>query len=391
MTQRLGHLVEQVTAGPGDDVAPFVALENLGSRTGSLLPNTRLPLRAPDPTGMTGFRAGDVLFGKLRPYLAKSWRADRSGNCSTELIVMRARAPVDDRWLAYLAQSDILVEWAVATSEGVKMPRTSWEKMRLLPVVAPAKAEQRAIAEYLDAETARIDALVSHLRRLLALVLERHTSFRDSMVDADAGGIRRRLSSVLSGRISDGPHETPEFVDDGVPFLSVDNIIDDGISFDGCRRISEAAHLVYARKSFPRRGDVLVTKAAAVGRVALVETDRVFNVWSPLAILRPDKTAVLPEYLHAALLGGAAQSLMKLASTSNTQENLSMRDLAALRIAVPSLRRQAEVVAQVVKSAKATSVTASALGRQIALLLERRQAVISASVVGQLDLPRVAA
>jgi type I restriction enzyme, S subunit len=156
VSRRLGHLVELVTTAPGDDPRPFVALENIGSRTGSLLPDTELPRRTPEPTGMTAFQQGDVLFGKLRPYLAKSWRADRDGVCSTELIVMRPQPSVDGRWLAYLAQSDLLVEWAVATSEGVKMPRTSWEKLRLLKVDPPQRAEQRVLADYLERETRRI-------------------------------------------------------------------------------------------------------------------------------------------------------------------------------------------------------------------------------------------
>lgn len=169
MSQRLGHHVDQVVTASGEEPLPFVALENIGSRTGRLLPDAEVPLRVPEPTGMTSFRGGDVLFGKLRPYLAKSWRADRTGICSTELIVMRPRPTVDARWLGYLAQSDLLVEWAVATSEGVKMPRTSWEKLRLLELDAPSVDEQRAIADYLDAETARIDSVAAARRRVAAL------------------------------------------------------------------------------------------------------------------------------------------------------------------------------------------------------------------------------
>ena len=182
MIQRLGRLVDLVTAVAGDDPVPFVALENIASRTGSLLPDAELPLRGPDPTGMTEFQEGDVLFGKLRPYLAKSWRADTRGVCSTELIVMRPRPTVDGRWLGYLAQSDLLVAWAVATSEGVKMPRTSWEKLRLLEVDAPSLAEQLSVADYLDADAARIDALIGRKRDLLNLLATRRASFVVALV-----------------------------------------------------------------------------------------------------------------------------------------------------------------------------------------------------------------
>ena len=299
------------------------------------------------------------------------------------------RAKADPRFVAHYLSSAAGGAEALRLAEGSTRSRLTLGKALSIPVPDVPPREQRAIADYLDAETGRIDALVSGLKNLLDLALDRHASFRDGMVDADAGVTRRRLSSLLSARITDGPHETPEFVDEGVPFLSVDNMVDDQISFEGCRRISEAAHSIYARKSLPRRGDVLVTKAASVGRVALVDTDQDFNVWSPLAILRPDPAVVLSAYLHIALLGGAVQSRMKLASTSNTQENLSMRDLSALRISVPSLRRQADVVTQVTRSTEAARLTSSALTRQIDLLIERRQALITAAVTGLLEIPGV--
>jgi type I restriction enzyme S subunit len=349
---------------------------------------------AADLSGFQGVRAGDFVVHGLDILRGSVGVSDSDGAISAVCTVCAPRWDMDPRFFAYAMRAQAYSGFPRAMARGIREGGADfrrWDTLAELPLPLPSDTQLSVIADYLDAETARIDALMSGLNGLLALVLERHTSFRDRMVDADAGGSTRRLSSVLSTRITDGPHETPAFIDEGVPFLSVDNMVDDGISFDGCRRISEAAHSVYARKSLPRRGDVLVTKAAAVGRVALVETDQVFNVWSPLAILRPDPAVVLPAYLHAALLGGAAQSRMKLASTSNTQENLSMRDLAALRIAVPSLRRQAEVTAQVTRSAEAARATSSALSRQIDLLLERRQALITAAVTGQLEIPGVAA
>jgi len=78
-------------------------------------------------------RSGDVLFGKLRPYLCKVLHVPDDIQCSTELLVMRANERfIDDRFLYYLALSKPFVEWAVATSVGVKMPRTDWAKLSQL-------------------------------------------------------------------------------------------------------------------------------------------------------------------------------------------------------------------------------------------------------------------
>lgn len=350
-----------------------------------------------DQVAQFSLRAGDVLLTKdsetaddigVSAYVAE----DLPGVlCGYHLAVVRPRAgSAVGRYLhwaltASSSRSQLEVAATGVTRFGLRREAVAG---MLLPI--PNLAEQRAIAEYLDDEAARIDALITARSRQLELLAERLRALRDHELERHSAE-QRRVSHLLLTPISDGPHETPEFVDEGIPFLSVDNIVDDRLSFAGCRRISPEAHLRYARKSSPRRGDVLVTKAAAVGRVGLVETDEAFSVWSPLAILRPDPKVVLPEYLRMTLLGTHAQSLMHLAATSNTQQNISMRDLAAIRLPIPSLADQAEAIRSFEADAALIAVARSALSRQLGLLHERRQAVIDAVVSGQLDISGVAA
>ncbi len=150
------------------------------------------------------------------------------------------------------------------------------------------------------------------------------------------------LRYLLQSQISDGPHETPEFVETGIPFLSVDNILNGQISFENCRFISESDHRRFSLKARPVLGDVLITKAASVGRVALVETTREFNVWSPIAIIRPQKELLDARFLYYVLQGANIQDQIVRSSTSNTQQNIAMAALGALKI--PLLGRNIQVV-----------------------------------------------
>ena len=150
------------------------------------------------------------------------------------------------------------------------------------------------------------------------------------------------LRYLLQSQISDGPHETPEFVETGIPFLSVDNILNGQISFENCRFISESDHRRFSLKARPVLGDVLITKAASVGRVALVETTREFNVWSPIAIIRPQKELLDARFLYYVLQGANIQDQIVRSSTSNTQQNIAMAALGALKI--PLLERNIQVV-----------------------------------------------
>ena len=99
---------------------------------------------------------------------------------------------------------------------------------------------------------------------------------------------QRKLLDLLIQPVTDGPHETPELVEEGVPFISVDAIIDNKIDFSRKRgNISEEYDEACCKKYKPQLHDVyLVKSGSTVGKVAIVETAERFNIWSPLAAMR---------------------------------------------------------------------------------------------------------
>ena len=94
----------------------------------------------------SAFQSGDVLYGKLRPYLDKAALADTLGVCTTELLVLRAKAGVDPRYLALVVHSPEFVDYAVAGTTGVQHPRTSWAHISQFRTPAFSIGEQRKIA-----------------------------------------------------------------------------------------------------------------------------------------------------------------------------------------------------------------------------------------------------
>ncbi len=157
--QRLKTVVSSpVTKGPGKRRS-FVALAHIKSGTGLLVDHYEPEIAAADDYVLFG--EGDVLFGKLRPYLRKYWLARFPGCCPTEMLVLRPRGQqIDRRYLYYLVQSPYFVSVANGTSYGVKMPRTSWEILGGHPVPVPPLPEQRTVAAFLYRETQKIDDLI---------------------------------------------------------------------------------------------------------------------------------------------------------------------------------------------------------------------------------------
>ena len=161
--------------------APVLTLDVVESGTGRVIGDSWNDPREPPEAGVADVEPGDVLFGKLRPYLGKVLRAHATAYASTELLCLRPQHEVNSKWLAYCMLSGPVIDWAVATSEGTKMPRTSWDRLGTFSLLTPAPRQQRAIADFLDAETGRIDALIAK-KRQLRLSLEEWE--QGAMIDA---------------------------------------------------------------------------------------------------------------------------------------------------------------------------------------------------------------
>ena len=272
-----------------------------------------------------------------------------------------------------------------------------------IQVPRPPVEEQRAIADYLDRETAQIDAFIAKNEELISLLTERRLAVISHAVTSGSDSNRQtresgngwlgsvpnhwdvlKLRHVLAEPITDGPHTTPEFLDDGVPFLSVDGIVDGELEFEGCRYVSPTDHEEFSRKASPRRGDVLMGKAASVGKIARVKTDQVFSIWSPLALLRP-KPAISPAYMELCLKSASAQAQFAVFANYNTQANISMGDIGEVVIAMPPIDEQLSIVEATLRDLDGIDRAVVVARSSVELARERRAALISAAVTGKID------
>ena len=147
----------------------YIGLEHIESKTGKF---ARLEGSQESAESMVScFGVGDVLFGKLRPYLAKVAVAESEGICSSEILVYRPHA-LNSRYLKHVMLLDSFIEEVNASTYGSKMPRADAIFISRLPVPVPPLEEQAAIANYLDTETKRIDGLIEEKNKLKRLLAE---------------------------------------------------------------------------------------------------------------------------------------------------------------------------------------------------------------------------
>ena len=195
----------------------------------------------------------------------------------------------------------------------------------------------------------------------------------------------RRLKSLLSQPVTDGPHLTPQFLESGVPFLSVDSIQQGELVFRKCRYISAEDHAEFSKKAAPQHDDILLGKAASTGKIARVKVDFPFSIWSPLALIRVSLRETNPAFLEYALKDVAAQAQLETFCTLNTQKNISMDDIPKLMLLLPSLPEQTAIVRFLDYVDRRIRRYIRAKQKLIALLEEQKQAIVHQAVTGQVD------
>ncbi|MGI8939073.1 MAG: restriction endonuclease subunit S [Iamia sp.] len=376
---RLRHVASLVTDAPSGDVLPYLALEHVEGGVGLLVPGTELELRVPTDAGMVELKPGDVCFGKLRPYLAKSIRAIERCLASTELVGMRASSQVDSRWLRYQVMSTPFVEWAVATSEGTKMPRTSWESMSDFRLSPPSLEAQRVIADHLDAETARIDALITKRQRQIELLDERFRSRVRGLVALGSRiPIRRITLRTKTGATP--PGDVAESLKGGdVEWISPGDI-------GGFCRVERASRHLAGRAvsggwcpPFPAGSTAVVGVGATAGRVGHLDRDATGN--QQITALVPNER-ILPRFLSWQLWVREAD--LRAEASATTLPLITNDQLRSMAVFVPTLDRQRSAVADVGRLESERSAMQRLLLRHIELARERRQALITAAVTGEL-------
>ena len=152
--------------------------------------------------------------------------------------------------------------------------------------------------------------------------------------------------SEICENITDGSHFSPKLTNDGYPYITVRDIVEDSINFADCKYVNEQDYRQLAGNGCkPSKGDVLFSKDGTVGKVALVDTSREFVVLSSLAILRPNQSRVFPPYLKYALKSPEFLKVALGKKTGAAIRRIILRNLKSIEIPLPTLAEQKRIVA----------------------------------------------
>ncbi|OEE82854.1 hypothetical protein OAI_00940 [Vibrio cyclitrophicus FF160] len=279
------------------------------------------------------------------------------------------------------------------------------EKVEASPLFLPPQEEQQKIANFLDHETTKIDTLITKQEKLIRLLKEKRqavishavtkglnpdATMKDSGVEwlgevPEHWGVPR-IKQLVATPVTDGPHETPTFVDSGVPFVSAEAVSKGFVNFNKIRGfITKEQNAIYSMKYTPQIYDIYMVKSGATtGVTAIVETNDTFNIWSPLAVIRC-KEDYSPYFVLNFMRSHEFLKAVELNWSFGTQQNIGMGVIENLHVACPPRKEASEIASYLQnKMAKYEKLVEKA-NKQILFMKERKTALISAAVTGKID------
>lgn len=335
---------------------------------------------------MRHVEAGDYV-SHLRSFQGGLEFAGIPGKVSAAYTVLKPKVALVPRFFKYLFKSDLYVQALQTTTDQLRDGQSiRYAQFTLIPLPRPSLEEQRAIAEYLDRETAQIDAFIAKNEELITLLTERRASSVVELIGKhDTIPLKRLVSPKRP--LTYGILQCGEPVESGVPYIGPSDLPGEGASptLESLRRTTPEIAAAYGR-SVLEGGDIVVSIGPAFGRVGLLSTDlKGANLTQDTVRVATMSPKIDANYLVWVLSSRIANDFWDYEILGATFRRLNLGTLGETPIPYPPLDEQRRIAVAI---AEAVAKVDSAIGvarRAVELARERRAALISAAVTGKID------
>ncbi|QQZ29065.1 restriction endonuclease subunit S [Thiothrix subterranea] len=358
------------------------------------------------------FQKGDILFGKLRPYLAKVYLADFQGEAVGDFHVMRPTSDMVGKFALYQCLNKDFITTVDSSTYGAKMPRVSWEYMANMLFAFPSFDEQQQIAAFLDRETVKIDQLIAKQQQLIELLKEKRqavishavTKGLNPDVKMNPSGVewlgdvpehwtiaQLKLFTTLmqTGPFGSQLH-AEDYTEEGVPVINPAHITPDRtLSPDPLVSVTQNTASRLERHQL-NTGDLILGRRGELGRCAVIHQEQAGWICGTGSLKITVKLSLNPEYTAYLISSEGVRAELSLASKGSTMDNLNTEILGSIRIPIPPVHEQQTILENISNQKEKYHRLLEKAQRQIGLLRERRAALISAAVTGKIDVREVA-
>mgnify|MGYP006428202843 CR=1 FL=1 len=363
---------------------------------------------------------GDFVLNNQQAWRGSVGVSKYKGIISPAYIVLSLSEKLNTSFANYFFRDRSMVTQYLINSKGVGSIQRNlyYPHLRRANISLPPLQEQKAIAEFLDGKTQKIDEAIAIKKQQIALLQERQqiliqnavtgkivwSDKKQKMIPLAQSGVDNKNSGVswigeipehwevtavkhvLEMPITDGPHITPKLLDNGIPFISAEAIKNGIIDFDKkTGYISYEDYQLFCSKYQPKLNDIYMVKSGATtGNIAMVNTGIEFNIWSPLAVFRSNQKKISPKHLYNYLSSPTFSRGIQLSWSFGTQQNIGMRVLSNLPISTPPLSEQKEISNYIENASQKTTTAISYKQQEIEKLREYKSSLINSCVTGKI-------
>ncbi|WP_236322072.1 restriction endonuclease subunit S [Aeromonas veronii] len=346
-----------------DGVTWVVELEDIEKDTSRIISRGYTPARD-FKSSKNIFNKGDILYGKLRPYLNKVVMADENGVCSTEIIPINAEPLVINKYVFYWIKSHHFLDYVNDVSYGVNMPRLGTSDGLNAPFILAPFAEQKEIVDRLDILLAQVEATQARLERIADIIKQ----FRQSVLAAAVSGKLTdewregaslwqkltidNLAHVKGGKRLPQGEELVES-DTGFPYIRAGQLKQGTVICNGDARtkqlyLTASAHAQISRYIVEENDVYLTIVGASIGDAGLIPSHyHGANLTENAAKITEFKKPLSSKFLAYWLRSSALQEIIQLEIKSGAQGKLALKRIKELPVPYPELEEQTEIVRRV--------------------------------------------
>ena len=351
-----------------------------------------------------GSNAGEIVFNHPAGYAPSTTAILKK--LSTQSL------PVYDKFYLKALEDDLR-----RNTNGMGIPHVNGSYLNNSLFLLPPKSTQQRIASYLDKKCSKIEETIQNQQQ----VIEKLKAYKQSLItEAVTGKVKIengkvcgkyesykesrlkwlgdfkipekwsniQVKSFVSIPVVDGPHESPELFDNGIPYISATAIENSKIDFSLKRGFISEKYCDECDKRYkPMRDDILMIKlGATTGQVAIVETDERFNIWVPLAAIRCNKNIALPKFIFYSFQSDYCLKKMEMSWTFGTQQTLGVSSIERLKIFLPNIETQKTIADYLDKKCTAIDTAIEQKQNLIEKLTEYKKSLIYECVTGKKEI-----
>lgn len=339
--QSFSAIVTRVSMTGEENNLPRVEYEDVVSGFGKL--NKNIFLKESQKKGIV-FEPGDVLYGKLRPYLQNWLLADFKGIAVGDWWVLRPNE-IKSSFIYSLIQSN-KYQTVANLSAGTKMPRSDWNIVGGTDFIVPtASFEQTKIGDFFET----LNHLITLQQRKLEKTKALKAAYLSEMFPAEGEIVPKRRFSEFTQNweekkmseitdIYDGTHQTPQYTKSGIKFVSVENIS----TLESTKYISQTAYDKEYSNKQTEKGDVLMTRIGSIGTTKVIETNEPLAYYVTLALLKPKQ---IDSYFLACLISSPAvqKNIWKRTLHIAFPKKINLSEISQINLFIPKIDEQVKI------------------------------------------------